>query len=64
LKTTIKSFQMETLRSEYHLANGDMVVEQTITGIEASHMIRKKLVEIMPAISDVQGLNKLFGLPA
>jgi IS6 family transposase len=38
--------------------------EQTITGIEAFHMLRKKQVEIMPAISDVDWINKLFGLTA
>ncbi len=38
--------------------------EQTIMGIEAFHMLRKKQVEIMPAISDFEWINKLFGLTA
>jgi IS6 family transposase len=38
--------------------------EQTITGIEAFHMLRKKQVEIKPAISDVEWINKLFGMTA
>jgi transposase-like protein len=38
--------------------------EQTITGIEVFHILRKKQVEIMPAISDVEWINKLFGLTA
>jgi IS6 family transposase len=38
--------------------------EQTITGIEVFHMLRKKQVEIVPAISDVEWINKLFGLTA
>jgi IS6 family transposase len=31
--------------------------EQTIMGIEAFHMLRKKQVEIIPAISDVEWIN-------
>jgi IS6 family transposase len=36
--------------------------EETLVGIEAFHMIRKQQVEISPAISDVEWINKLFGL--
>jgi transposase-like protein len=36
--------------------------EETLAGIEAFHMLRKQQVEISPAISDVEWINKLFGL--
>jgi IS6 family transposase len=35
-----------------------------LAGIEAFHMLRKKQVEIEPASSDVEWINKLFGLAA
>ncbi|NRF92005.1 DDE-type integrase/transposase/recombinase [Paenibacillus frigoriresistens] len=38
--------------------------EETLAGIEAFHMLRKQQVEISPAISDVEWINKLFGLAA
>jgi transposase-like protein len=38
--------------------------EKTIMGIEAFHMLRKQQVEIMPVVSDVEWINKLFGLTA
>jgi IS6 family transposase len=37
-------------------------VEKTISGIEAFHMLRKEQVEISPVLSDVDWINKLFGL--
>jgi IS6 family transposase len=37
--------------------------EKTITGIEV-HMLRKQQVEKTPVISDVEWINKLFGLTA
>jgi IS6 family transposase len=36
--------------------------EKTIMGIEAFHMLRKQQVEIMPVVSDVEWINKFFGL--
>jgi IS6 family transposase len=36
--------------------------EETLAGIEAFHMLRKQQVEISSAISDVEWINKLFGL--
>jgi IS6 family transposase len=38
--------------------------EQTIKGIEALHMLRKRQVEISPVFSSVVWMNKLFGLAA
>jgi IS6 family transposase len=38
--------------------------EKTITGIEAFHMLRKQQVEIMPVVSDVDCVYKLFVLTA
>jgi transposase-like protein len=38
--------------------------EDTLAGIEAIHMLRKQQVEISPAISDVEWINKLFGVAA
>jgi IS6 family transposase len=38
--------------------------EQTITGIEAFHIRRKEHVEISPVLSDVEWIQKLFGLVA
>jgi IS6 family transposase len=38
--------------------------EKTISGIEAFHMIRKEQVEMSPVLSDVNFINKLFGLAA
>jgi transposase-like protein len=38
--------------------------KKTITGIEAFHMLRKQHVEIIPVVSDVEWINKLFGLSA
>jgi transposase, IS6 family len=38
--------------------------EETLAGIEAFQMLRKKQVEIEPDSSDVEWINKLFGLAA
>jgi IS6 family transposase len=38
--------------------------EETLAGIEAFHMLRKKQVEILPAFSDVEWINTLFGMVA
>jgi hypothetical protein len=36
--------------------------EETLAGIEAFHMLRKKQVEITPASSDVEWINILIGM--